>query len=129
MFDNFKDARLYSHRAVPKNKSQVFILTPSSVLKNIKKEGNEWTKEPGYIWLYMHDRISLSNVEMENASTPSTLMEMKTRRQPFHSQMSTLDTRRRQAVCVRRAFKKYGSKSNPHVVLDGLNMTVPKGTM
>ncbi|KAL0122985.1 hypothetical protein PUN28_007557 [Cardiocondyla obscurior] len=54
---------------------------------------------------------------------------MKTRRQPFRSQVSTLDTRRRQAVCVRRAFKKYGSKSNPHVVLDGLNMTVPKGTI
>lgn len=56
-------------------------------------------------------------------------MEMKTRRQPFQSQVSTLDTRRRQAICVRRAFKKYGSKSSPHVVLDGLNMTVPKGTI
>lgn len=66
---------------------------------------------------------------MENASTPNTLMEMKTRRQPLRSQVSTLDTRRRQAVCVRRAFKKYGSKNNPHVVLDGLNMTVPKGTI
>ncbi|KAG5319387.1 ABCGK protein, partial [Pseudoatta argentina] len=66
---------------------------------------------------------------MESANTPSTLMEMKTRRQPFRSQVSTLDTRRRQAVCVRRAFKKYGSKNNPHIVLDGLNMTVPKGTI
>ncbi|TGZ50120.1 ABC transporter G family member 20 [Temnothorax longispinosus] len=66
---------------------------------------------------------------MESASTPSTLMEMKTRRQPFRSQLSTLDTRRRQAVCVRRAFKKYGSKKNPNVILDGLNMTVPKGTI
>ncbi|KYM87308.1 ABC transporter G family member 20 [Atta colombica] len=54
---------------------------------------------------------------------------MKTRRQPFRTQISTLDTRRRQAVCVRRAFKKYGSKNNPQIVLDGLNMTVPKGTM
>ncbi|KAL0122981.1 hypothetical protein PUN28_007557 [Cardiocondyla obscurior] len=67
--------------------------------------------------------------QMENASPPNAPMEMKTRRQPFRSQVSTLDTRRRQAVCVRRAFKKYGSKSNPHVVLDGLNMTVPKGTI
>ncbi|XP_012220208.1 ABC transporter G family member 20 [Linepithema humile] len=66
---------------------------------------------------------------MEGASTPSTLMELKTRRQQFQPQMSTLDTRRRQAVCVRRAFKKYGSKSNPNVILDGLNMTVPKGSI
>lgn len=56
-------------------------------------------------------------------------MEMKTRRQPFRSQVSTLDTRRRQAICVRRAFKKYGSKNNPQIVLDGLNMTVPKGAI
>ncbi|XP_012522405.1 ABC transporter G family member 20 isoform X2 [Monomorium pharaonis] len=66
---------------------------------------------------------------MESASTPSTLMELKTRRQIFKPQISTLDTRRRQAVCVRRAFKKYGSKNNPHIVLDGLNMTVPKGVI
>lgn len=71
---------------------------------------------------------SLSTSEMESASTPS-MMEMKTRRQAFRSQVSTLDTRRRQAVCVRRAFKKYGSKNNPQIVLDGLNMTVPKGAM
>ncbi|KAL6445738.1 hypothetical protein ACFW04_000898 [Cataglyphis niger] len=58
------------------------------------------------------------------------LMELKTRRQTqFQSQASTLDTRRRQAVCVRRAFKKYGSKNNPNIILDGLNMTVPKGTI
>ncbi|KAL6445739.1 hypothetical protein ACFW04_000898 [Cataglyphis niger] len=57
-------------------------------------------------------------------------MELKTRRQTqFQSQASTLDTRRRQAVCVRRAFKKYGSKNNPNIILDGLNMTVPKGTI
>ncbi|XP_011641666.1 LOW QUALITY PROTEIN: ABC transporter G family member 23-like [Pogonomyrmex barbatus] len=66
---------------------------------------------------------------MESASTTNTLMELKTRRQQFQTQVSTLDTRRRQAVCVRRAFKKYGSKKNPNVILDGLNMTVPKGTI
>ncbi|XP_011864940.1 PREDICTED: ABC transporter G family member 20 [Vollenhovia emeryi] len=66
---------------------------------------------------------------MESASPPNTLMEMKTRKRPFRTQVSTLDTRRRQAVCVRRAFKKYGSKNNPQVVLDGLNMTVPKGAI
>ncbi|XP_017796299.1 PREDICTED: ABC transporter G family member 23 [Habropoda laboriosa] len=70
---------------------------------------------------------------MEAASPPSDVrtasLELKTRRAQFKTQASTLDTRRRQAVCVRRAFKKYGPKSNPNVILDGLNMTVPKGTI
>ncbi|XP_032678844.1 ABC transporter G family member 23 [Odontomachus brunneus] len=66
---------------------------------------------------------------MATANSSNTLMELKTRRQQFQTQTSTLDTRRRQAVCVRRAFKKYGSKNNPNVILDGLNMTVPKGTI
>ena len=56
-------------------------------------------------------------------------LELKTRRAQFQTQTSTVDTRRRHAVCVRRAFKKYGPKKNPNVILDGLNMTVPKGTM
>ncbi|XP_014480825.1 PREDICTED: ABC transporter G family member 23 [Dinoponera quadriceps] len=66
---------------------------------------------------------------METANSSNILMELKTRRQQFQTQTSTLDTRRRQAVCVRRAFKKYGSKNNPNVILDGLNMTVPKGAI
>jgi len=33
------------------------------------------------------------------------------------------------AVLVRNAVKEYGLKSNKITVLDGLNMTVPKGTM
>ncbi|CAK9808492.1 ABC transporter G family member 23 [Anthophora quadrimaculata] len=70
---------------------------------------------------------------METASPPPAVrtasLELKTRRAQFKTQASTLDTRRRQAVCVRRAFKKYGPKSNPNVILDGLNMTVPKGTI
>lgn len=70
---------------------------------------------------------------MEAASAPAVVptasLELKTRRAQFQTQASTLDTRRRQAVCVRRAFKKYGPKSNPNVILDGLNMTVPKGTI
>lgn len=60
-------------------------------------------------------------------SVPS--LELKTRRAQFQTQASTVDTRRRHAVCVRRAFKKYGPKKNPNVILDGLNMTVPKGTI
>lgn len=33
------------------------------------------------------------------------------------------------AVCVRNAFKQYGMKHNRNIILDGLNMTVEKGTM
>ncbi|KAL3268092.1 hypothetical protein HHI36_007219 [Cryptolaemus montrouzieri] len=57
---------------------------------------------------------------------PSDL-EMK--RKQLKNQMSTVQTRRQQAVCVRRAYKKYGSKNSPYIILDGLNMTVPKGTI
>ncbi|KAI5715033.1 hypothetical protein M8J77_009373 [Diaphorina citri] len=45
------------------------------------------------------------------------------------SQQSTVWTRKQQAVCVRHAFKHYGSKSNPNHVLSNLNMTVAKGTI
>lgn len=54
-------------------------------------------------------------------------LEMK--RKTFQPQQSSIQLKRQQAVCVRRAYKRYGTKKNPHVVLDGLNMTVPKGTM
>ena len=37
--------------------------------------------------------------------------------------------RRVDAICVRRAYKMYGHNNNLNVILDGLNMTVPKGTM
>ncbi|XP_034837431.1 ABC transporter G family member 20 [Maniola hyperantus] len=51
------------------------------------------------------------------------------RNRMFKTQQSTVASRRQQAVCVRRAHKKYGSKKNPNVILDGLNMTVPKGAI
>ncbi|XP_049823612.1 ABC transporter G family member 20 isoform X2 [Aethina tumida] len=53
--------------------------------------------------------------------------DLEMRRRQFKNQMSTVSSRRQQAVCVRRACKKYGTSSNPYVILDGLNMTVPKG--
>ncbi|GBP77028.1 hypothetical protein EVAR_53673_1 [Eumeta japonica] len=37
--------------------------------------------------------------------------------------------KRQQAVCVRHAFKHYGSKKRPNHVLSNLNMTVAKGTI
>ena len=56
-------------------------------------------------------------------------LSLSERRSHFKTQQSTVASRREQAVCVRRAFKHYGTKQMPHVVLDGLNMTVPKGAM
>lgn len=48
---------------------------------------------------------------------------------PLQHQQSTVWAKRQQAVCVRHAFKHYGSKKNPNHVLSNLNMTVAKGTM
>ncbi|KAF7274752.1 hypothetical protein GWI33_012577, partial [Rhynchophorus ferrugineus] len=54
--------------------------------------------------------------------------DLEMRRRQFMTQQSTLQVRKQQAVCVRRAYKRYGTKANPYVILDGLNMTVPKGS-
>lgn len=64
-----------------------------------------------------------------SSSSTSYDNDLAARRRQFMSQPSTVATRRQQAVCVRRAHKSYGTKSNPNVILDGLNMTVPKGSM
>lgn len=56
-------------------------------------------------------------------------LDLSERRSHFKTQQSTLASRRQQAVCVRRAVKHYGTKQMPQVVLDGLNMTVPKGAI
>nr|ULR57090.1 ATP-binding cassette transporter U9263 [Spodoptera frugiperda] len=47
----------------------------------------------------------------------------------FKTQKSTVASRKQQAVCVRRAHKRYGTQKNPNIILDGLNMTVPKGSI
>lgn len=68
---------------------------------------------------------------METASSSTTLpmMDIAMRRKQLKSQQSTLSSRRQQAVCVRRAHKSYGPKKNANIVLDSLNMTVPKGSI
>lgn len=66
---------------------------------------------------------------VQNDAVDSHVIEVKPKRKVLISQQSTVATRRQQAVCVRRAHKIYGTKKNPNVILDGLNMTVPKGTM
>lgn len=48
---------------------------------------------------------------------------------PLFTQDSTIWQKRQQAVCVRHAFKHYGSNKNPNHVLSNLNMTVAKGTI
>ncbi|XP_072934149.1 ABC transporter G family member 23 [Epargyreus clarus] len=64
--------------------------------------------------------VRVSTIEEELAAR--RLKQMKT-------QKSTVSSRKQQAVCVRRAHKKYGTTNNPNIILDGLNMTVPKGTI
>lgn len=68
-------------------------------------------------------------MEPEIATVSSTVTPATQRRKVLMSQKSTVASRRQQAVCVRRAHKIYGPKSNPNVILDGLNMTVAKGCM
>lgn len=72
---------------------------------------------------------SSSTSSSSTSSAMSHSLELAARRRQFMSQPSTVATRRQQAVCVRRAHKSYGPKNNPNVILDGLNMTVPKGSM
>ncbi|XP_014281518.1 ABC transporter G family member 23 isoform X1 [Halyomorpha halys] len=58
---------------------------------------------------------------------PATSGPSQGPRNKLQPQQSTVWTRKMNAVCVRRARKTYGRKSNQHVILDNLNMTVPKG--
>lgn len=89
------------------------------------------------IWSF--SLLSISDMDAETEGLPplpsestaqnTPAIDWKARRKILKSQPSTVATRRQQAVCVRRAHKIYGTKKNPNVILDGLNMTVPKGTM
>lgn len=74
-------------------------------------------------------RIEEDVIDKASTSTTRHAHDLAEKRRQFMSQPSTLATRRQQAVCVRRAHKSYGPKANKNVVLDGLNMTVPKGSM
>lgn len=57
------------------------------------------------------------------------LVGVNVERPPLPHQQSSVYQKRQQAVCVRHAFKHYGSKKKPNHVLSNLNMTVAKGTM
>lgn len=83
---------------------------------------------------YDNEGATISMEDVRPHDQPITINtieeELNARRQKqFRPQKSTVSSRKQQAVCVRRAHKKYGSKKNPNVILDGLNMTVPKGAM
>ncbi|XP_045455513.1 ABC transporter G family member 20 [Melitaea cinxia] len=74
--------------------------------------------------------ISLEDVRDPELNVSTIHEEITERRnRMLKPQKSTLASRRKQAVCVRRAHKKYGTTKNPNVILDGLNMTVPKGAI
>lgn len=72
---------------------------------------------------------SSSSSTTTSPSASDIRKDLQAKRRQFMSQPSTVATRRQQAVCVRRAHKSYGPKNNQNVILDGLNMTVPKGSM
>lgn len=69
-----------------------------------------------------------ATISMEDVR-PAISLGLAARRRELKTQLSSVTSRREQAVCVRNAFKRYGSKKNPNVILDGLNMTVPKGAI
>ncbi|XP_059488543.1 ABC transporter G family member 20 isoform X1 [Neocloeon triangulifer] len=62
-------------------------------------------------------------VATENGGANLRIAELQNR------SMSNAWNRRQNAVCVRHAFKHYGSNKKPNVVLSNLNMTVAKGTI
>ncbi|XP_060528043.1 ABC transporter G family member 20-like isoform X2 [Cylas formicarius] len=66
---------------------------------------------------------------VESTMPGPDLVGVNVERPSLMNQQSALWNKRQQAVCVRHAFKHYGSKKNPNHVLSDLNMTVGKGTI
>ncbi|KAL0277482.1 UNVERIFIED_CONTAM: hypothetical protein PYX00_004744 [Menopon gallinae] len=75
----------------------------------------------------MHDNPAFEG-SRENLSGPDVAAN-RPHPPPLQTQQSNVNLRRQQAVCVRHAFKHYGSSKNPNHVLSNLNMTVAKGTI
>ncbi|XP_023021834.2 ABC-type transporter snustorr isoform X2 [Leptinotarsa decemlineata] len=68
--------------------------------------------------------------ERVEPTTPGPdLVGVNVERPPLVHQQSSVWNKRQQAVCVRHAYKYYGSKKKPNHVLSDLNMTVAKGTI
>lgn len=62
----------------------------------------------------------------KKAKSPTNDLELNRRK----TEPSTSDLQNHQlAICVRHACKRYGLPTNPIIVLDELNMTVPKGSI
>ncbi|KAK7863239.1 hypothetical protein R5R35_001451 [Gryllus longicercus] len=78
--------------------------------------------EQGPSAMHGEDNLALE-LEMEEA------LALRERRRQLVQRQSSVWTRRQHAICVRRAHKRYGTKDQPLVILDGLNMTVPKGVI
>ncbi|XP_049880943.1 ABC transporter G family member 20 [Pectinophora gossypiella] len=80
---------------------------------------------------YDNEGATISMEDVRPSAPVSTIEEElhARRHRQFRTQKSTVSSRKQQAVCVRRAHKRYGSAKNPNVILDGLNMTVPKGAI
>nr|CAD7424983.1 unnamed protein product [Timema monikensis] len=98
------------------------VLTYSSQLT-----ADGFKKLPDQIMYPYAEPNDLQKHVFSSCMTELESMDVITRRRQLRSQNSTVFTRRQHAVCVRSAFKHYGTKKSPTVILDGLNMTVPKG--
>ncbi|GLV42003.1 oskyddad [Carabus blaptoides fortunei] len=79
--------------------------------------------------LVAEKKFEVYNMDAASSSTTLPMTDIALRRKQLKSQQSTVSSRRQQAVCVRRAHKSYGPKKNANIVLDSLNMTVPKGSI
>lgn len=76
--------------------------------------------------------VVINTDDVPSTSNPKLMSHsqgLAAHRRKLVSQQSSMAIRKQQAVCVRGAFKMYGSTKKACAVLDGLNMTVPKGSM
>ncbi|KAG6451240.1 ABC transporter G family member 20 isoform X2 [Manduca sexta] len=83
---------------------------------------------------YDNEGATISMEDVRDTDRPITINTIEEeliarRNRMMKTQKSTVASRKQQAVCVRRAHKRYGTAKSPNVILDGLNMTVPKGAI
>ncbi|KAG6451239.1 hypothetical protein O3G_MSEX007021 [Manduca sexta] len=88
----------------------------------------------GKMTAYDNEGATISMEDVRDTDRPITINTIEEeliarRNRMMKTQKSTVASRKQQAVCVRRAHKRYGTAKSPNVILDGLNMTVPKGAI
>nr|CAD7394861.1 unnamed protein product [Timema cristinae] len=88
------------------------------------------SKNPNHVLENLNMTVAKGTIEAGVAGTSPDVVSPECNGRPIlQTHLSTVWSRRQQAVCVRHAFKHYGSSKNPNHVLENLNMTVAKGTI